>query len=68
MCRITFFKLLVMNLEGEIQEGRREHMPPDESYKLLKESTGQDFGGDIFAWKAWLKANKKHYPNIYCAK
>jgi len=60
MSRITFFRLLVMNLEGEIQEGRREYMPPDEAYKLLKESTGQDFGDDINAWKAWLKKNKKH--------
>ena len=49
-----------MNLESEIQEGRREYMPPDEAYKLLKESTGQDFGDDIKAWKSWLKANKKH--------
>ena len=35
-------------------------MPADEALKLLKKSTGQDFGNDIEEWKRWLKANKKH--------
>jgi len=60
MSRITFYRLLIMNLERKIQEGRREYMPADEALKLLKKSTGQDFGNDIEEWKRWLKANKKH--------
>jgi hypothetical protein len=60
MSRITFYRLLIMNIEGQIQKGRREYTPVDEAYKLLRESTGQDFGEDLEKWKKWLKDNKKH--------
>jgi hypothetical protein len=60
MSRIPPHKLLIMNIERKIQEGRREYMPPDKALELLKSSTGQDFGDDVEAWKKWLKDNKKH--------
>jgi hypothetical protein len=60
MSRIPPYKLLIMNMEHNIQEGRREYMPSDKALELLKSLTGQDFGDDIEAWKKWLKDNKKH--------
>ena len=59
MSRIPFYKLLIMNMERKIQEGRREYMPAEKALEVLKSSTGQDFGDDIAAWKKWLKDHHK---------
>jgi len=60
MSRLTFYRGLILNIEGKIPKGRREYLTPEEAYKLLRESTGQDFGEDLEKWKKWLKDNKKH--------
>jgi hypothetical protein len=59
MSRITPYRLLVLNIEGRIQKGRREYISVEEAYKLLREWSGQDFGEDLAKWKQWLKDNKK---------
>jgi hypothetical protein len=58
MSRITPFRGLLMNLHGEIpQSRRRAFLPPDQALALLRQWTGQDFGMDVDAWEAWLRAN-----------
>ena len=59
MSRITPFRRLLMNLRGELPEGRFEFLPPEQALEELRSSTGQDFGMDADAWEAWLRANTK---------
>jgi hypothetical protein len=59
MSRIAPYRLLILNIEGQIQKGRRGYLSVEEAYKVLKEWTGQDFGEDLAKWKQWLKDNKK---------
>jgi len=50
---------LVMNLAGEIREGRREFLPRDRAYALLCEWTGQDFGYDVARWPSWIRTHPR---------
>jgi hypothetical protein len=59
MSRITLLKGLLMNLNQEIQKGRREYLSRDAAYERLKTLTGEDFGYDIDAWNHWAVQNKK---------
>jgi hypothetical protein len=53
--RLTLFQGLLLNLEGKIRPGRREYLPKEEARKRLVALTGQDFGYDVKAWRAWLR-------------
>jgi hypothetical protein len=48
-----------MNLAGEIAQGRREYLPRERAYELLREWTGQDFGYDIAQWRAWIRSHPR---------
>ena len=43
---------------------RRQRLPPrcrvtdDQAVEWLRRCTGQDFGHDVAAWAAWLRANR----------
>jgi hypothetical protein len=50
---------LLLNLEGKIPPGRRSYMPKEEAYERLVKRTGQDFGYDVKAWRAWLRKEGK---------
>lgn len=63
MSRLTLFEGLLMNLNQEIKEGRREYLSPDEAYRKLKDLTGQDFGYDVDKWRHWIKQNKASAKN-----
>lgn len=60
MSRLTPLQGLLMNLNREIEEGRREYLSLEQAYEKLKELTGQDFGYDVEKWRKWLKRN----PNL----
>ena len=56
MSRVTLLQVLLLNLEGKIQPGsEREYLPKEEARKRLVALTGQDFGYDVQAWRAWLR-------------
>jgi hypothetical protein len=48
---------LLMNLNQEIEQGRREYLSKKQAYKRLKELTGQDLGYDVEQWRTWFKNN-----------
>jgi hypothetical protein len=56
---MTPIKGLVLNLEGKIPAGRREYRPKEEARERLVALTGQDFGYDVKAWRAWLRKEGK---------
>ena len=58
MSRITLFQGLLMNLNQEIKEGRREYLSRDEAHQMLKKLTGQDFGYEVEKWRLWIKENR----------
>ena len=62
MSRITPLRMFLMNLRGQIREGRLEFLPREQALEALRESTGQDFGWDADAWEAWLRVNTKEFP------
>jgi hypothetical protein len=53
MSRITLLKGLRMNLNQEIQKGRREYLSREATYERLKTLAGEDFGYDIDDWNNW---------------
>ena len=55
MSRLTLFRGLIMNLRGEIEEGRREYLSKERAYEELKRLTGEDLGRDPDKWEKWLK-------------
>jgi len=56
MSRMTRLQGLLLNLEGKIPpQRRREYLPKEEARKQLVALTGQDFGYDVPAWRAWLR-------------
>ncbi len=57
MSQIQFLLLLLMNLKQHIPRGRREYLPRDRAYELLKAHTGKDFGDQIEQWEAWVEQN-----------
>jgi hypothetical protein len=59
MSRITLLKGLLMNLNQEIQKGRREYLGREATYEMLKTLTGKDFGYDIDAWSNWAVQNQQ---------
>jgi len=60
MSKVTFHQGLLLNLEGKvIPRTRRDYLPREKAYEMLKKDTGQDFGYDVKAWKKWLEENKK---------
>ena len=59
MSRLYPLEGLLLNLKEEIQPGRREYLPRDRAYELLKERTGQDFGYNVGAWEAWIDAKEE---------
>jgi hypothetical protein len=59
MSRLYPLEGLLLNLKQEIAPGRREYLPREQAYELLKEWTGQDFGYDIEAWEAWIEKNEE---------
>jgi hypothetical protein len=54
MTRLTFDQLLIANLGDELPRLTRGYIPKERAYEILKESTGQDFGYDVKAWKKWI--------------
>jgi hypothetical protein len=64
MSRITLLKGLLMNLNQEIQKGRREYLTREVAYEKLKTLTGEDFGYDIDAWNNWAVKHKKDELNV----
>ena len=54
MSRMLPVRGFLLNLEGKIAPGKREYLPREEAHRLLKVLTGQDFGYDTKAWRAWL--------------
>lgn len=64
MNRITLLKGLQMNLNQEIQKGRREYLSREVAYEKLKTLTSEDFGYDIDAWNNWAIKNKKNQLNV----
>jgi hypothetical protein len=51
----------LLNLRGDIDPARRrEYLPKDKALELLRKWSGQDFGYDFDAWKAWIR---EHHPN-----
>ena len=60
MSRLTPLQGLLMNLNQEIEAGRREYLSKEQAYEKLKELTGQDFGYDVEKWRKWVKRN----PNL----
>jgi hypothetical protein len=65
MTRLTLEQLLLVNLAenmpGPMAWG---YMPKEDAYTMLKQLTGQDFGYDMTAWKAWLRKNKVDFRNL----
>jgi hypothetical protein len=60
MSRLTPTARLLKNLKGEIPPYmRREFLPKDVAYEMLKEMTGQDFGNDVAKWQTWLREQKR---------
>jgi hypothetical protein len=57
MSRLTPVQGLLMNLNQEIEPGRREYLSKEQAYKRLKELTGQDLGYDVEKWGKWFKSN-----------
>jgi hypothetical protein len=64
MSRLVLEELYLLNLKGEIQEGRREYTTKDRAYQKLKELTGQDFGMDPVRWEAYLKEHDLLTPQF----
>lgn len=48
-------ELALANFKGELLEGERGYMRPEEAYEWLKEMSNEDFGQDIDAWTKWVK-------------
>jgi hypothetical protein len=60
MSQLKPYEGLIKNLRQEIPPShRREYLPPEKAYALLKEWSGQDFGMDAERWQAWAEANHK---------
>ena len=59
MSRILPLRGLVMNLAGEIREGRREYLPRERAYSLLREWTGKDFGYDASRWRSSVRTHPR---------
>jgi len=60
MSHLTPYKGLLLNLQGMIDASRRrEYLPKEKALELLRKWSGQDFGYDVEAWKAWVR---KHRP------
>ena len=57
MSRLTPLQGLLMNLNQEIEAGRREYLSKEQAYEKLKKLTGQDFGYDAEKWRKWVKRN-----------
>ena len=55
MGRMTPIQGPLLNLEAKIPAGRRGYLPRKEARKRLVALTGQDFGYDVKAWRAWLR-------------
>lgn len=56
MTHITLRRMLLDNLAGKIPpENRRVYMPPENALDRLRALTGQDFGMDVAAWRAWTR-------------
>jgi hypothetical protein len=59
MSGMTLLKGLLINLNQEIQKGRREYLSSEVAYERLKIFTGENFGYDANAWINWAEQNKK---------
>lgn len=57
--RIPPHRLLVLALEGRKTIRGRRLPTKEEAREGLRRLTGQDFGQDAEAWKAWIKDNRK---------
>jgi hypothetical protein len=56
--RLLPHELYLANLQGEFHEGMLGYMTQEKAHAELVRCTGQDFGMDIGAWKAWISANR----------
>ena len=56
--RLTYPRMLLLNLQGKIPEGRREHRTKEQALEALRKLTDQDFGDDVEAWKRWLREHE----------
>ena len=65
MTRLTLEQLLLVNLAEQMPSRfTLGYMTKEDAYERLKEMTGQDFGYDLDAWKAWLRKHKKEFSNF----
>ena len=49
----------LLALEGRLTAHGRPLPTKKEAQTRLRRLTGQDFGDDVAAWKAWIKKNRK---------
>ncbi len=57
MSRISIFRGLLLNLEQKVPESRRRlYLSKEQALEALRRKTGQDFGENVAAWRAWLKS------------
>jgi hypothetical protein len=58
--RKAYERLLLANLIGAIPVGTKgRYLPKEEAHERLKLYSGQDFGYDTAAWKAWFAKQRK---------
>lgn len=56
MSRLTLEQILLHNLQGRVsRQNRRVFMEKEAAHAKLCRVTGQDFGHDAKAWRAWIK-------------
>jgi hypothetical protein len=60
MTRLTPIQICMFNLaEISTPLNKKIYKPKEKAYEEIKRRTGQDFGYNIDAWKAWLSENMK---------
>ena len=63
MTKAGLIKILLKNLNQEIEQNDPSFCTREEAYRILKELTKQDFGYDVEQWKQWIKETK--FPKNY---
>ncbi|HLN30407.1 MAG TPA: hypothetical protein VK395_21875 [Gemmataceae bacterium] len=62
MIMLSLQEIMLLNLEGQLQEDDNRRVPKDQALQTLKKYTGQDFGYDAAQWRTWL-LEKERIPH-----
>src|ERR1700749_411461 len=54
---------LLANMEESVGEVMGAYLPKEQAYEIAKRWTGQDFGLNTDAWRAWFAANGENLSN-----